>query len=1137
MDTSSGPDASPAGTPRVHLHLLGQPRLTTNDGTDRLLERRDAALLALLALEGPQPRAQVARWLWPDSDDVKALRNLRQRLFRLRRATGQPLVLGQATLSLDSSVVHDVHLQSTIDDEKEPIGLLSSCDYADCEPLAERVEALRQHWRSACITALEAGARHLNDLGRVDEALTLVRRALLLQPGSARAWHRLIHAEHAAGDSAQALASFERCCEALARLGSEPARDTVDLVDRIRAGREADAQRLRAPHVALARPPRLVGRAAEWEQMREAWQQGRVIVLRGVPGIGKSRLCADFMHAAGGGLGLKLPLDGAQRPFALLARLWQAVVTRLPAAAAWAVEELSRLSATDEREPPTAGAANLPPAFRLGSAWRTAVETWLAQGLGPLWIDDLQWADAASLDLLLPWLEPGPLRPPVLLSLRQDESVSALDTWLDRRTAGEVLEVMLGPLDEPAVREFVASLDLPDAGPAQVRGTARALLRQVGGHPFRMLEWLRAEQVVTTELADGPPGPPPKQRHPASALSTSLVRRVQQLPAGPLRLLRVAALAGGAFSVPLAAELLGVHPLDLADDWRALTQAQLMQDDGTVFDLVIEATRECVPMPIARHLHERLAAIGHARQLRPDWVADQWAAAAQWPQAAAALEQSARQAASLARPAEALAFWDRAAECHARAGDALARWRAEREAVDVAGASAGAQDWLARTLRLLEGAPPTGPDRFDALFRRGKALYNVDPDVRACLPPLELALAEAEAAADDSRQLRVCGLLLPALVHAGRSDEAMRLLAALEPAAAGHVRDDAPQLFHSGRGLALFALGQYADSAVATESALSVALERGDLFSALVEAGNLIAAHRSTGQLERAAAHADQVIALWDRLDRPRSTFTFAALASVANLDVDQGRFARALELGTLARDHFRETGSADWCTVVESRLFQAWLRLGQPARARQVLSPLPADAGIDRRVGRLMQECRLDSMLNRPVLERLHAAVGQHLAELLPRNRLTLQLQLAAALPPVPALELARQVLHQTLASGDGVMVAPAWMQCADALRRLGRGDEAAGDAVQAWSAAEQQAPFGLYWVDFCWTVHQAAEAGGSVDLAGVALRSGLEWIEQALPHVPPECVDSFRVRNPANRALLARATRLDTATPGPGA
>ena len=67
--------------------------------------------------------------------------------------------------------------------------------------------------------------------------------------------------------------------------------------------------------------------------------------------------------------------------------------------------------------------------------------------------------------------------------------------------------------------------------------------------------------------------------------------------------------------------------------------------------------------------------------------------------------------------------------------------------------------------------------------------------------------------------------------------------------------------------------------------------------------------------------------------------------------------------------------------------------------------------------------------------------------------------------------------------------------------------------------------------------TIVSTSEAGGSVDLAGVALRSGLEWIEQALPHVPPECVDSFRVRNPANRALLARATRLDTATPGPGA
>lgn len=1120
---TAGPAAIPDRTPGVQLRLLGQPRLTATDGTDRPLERRDAALLAMLALDGPQPRALLARWLWPDGDEIKSQRNLRQRLFRLCRSAGLPVVRGQAALALGPGVAHDLHLQAAIDQGLEALDLLASCDYADCEPLADRVDVLRQRWRFSCIAALDVAVDRLELQGQVDGALALVRRALLLQPGSARAWHRLILAEHAAGDGAQALASFERCREALTRLGVEPSRDTLALVDRVRFGQAVAARSLRAPHVALARPPRLAGRAPEWALMREAWERGRVIVMRGVPGIGKSRLCADFLHAGGGGVMLKLPLDGTHRPYSMLSRLWQAVAVRLPAPAVWAADELSRLNqaAMDDRAAPSTQPAMPMPPARLRSAWRAAAEPWLAQRLGPLWIDDLQWADAASLDVLLPWLEPGTQRPLVLLSLRQDAALPSLDAWLDRREADEVLELALGPLDAPAVQDFVASLDLPGAGPAQVQGTARALLRQVGGHPFLMLEWLRTEQVGDAAQPDGTRSP----TAPASPLLASLVRRVQQLPAGPLRLLRVAALAGGEFSVPLAAELLGVHALDLADDWRALTEAQLMQEDGSVFDLVIEAARTSVPEPIARHLHTRLAEIGLARQLRHDWVADQWTAAGRWHQAAAALEQAARHAAALVRPAEALVFWDRASDCHGRAGDAAARWRAEREAVDAADVAGGAQDVVARARRLLDGSPPSGPERFDALFRMGRALYNIEADVHACLPSLEQALAEAGP--DVSRQLFACGLLLPALVHAGRRERALQLLATLAPAAEGHVRDTALRLFSSGQGLALFAMGRYADSAAATETALSIALEQGDLSGARMEAGNLVAAYRSTGQLDRAAEQADRVIALWDRLDRPRSTLTMAGLVNVANLDVDLGRFARALELGMLAREHFRETGSADWCTVVEARLFQAWLRLGQPARARRVLSPLPPDAVADRSVGRLMLECRLDSVLGKPVADRLQGAVQRHLPALLPRNRLTLQLQLAAALPPEMGLTLARQVLQQACASNDGVMLSPALAQCAEALRQLGRGAEAARDAAEAWAAAACQAPFGMYWVEFCWKVHQAAEAGGRSDLAQTALRSGLAWIEQALPHVPPECVDSFRHRNPANRALLARATR----------
>ena len=74
------------------LQLVGEPRLLHADGTSGALEPKDALLLAYLALEGPTPRRVLAALLWPDVDVERARANLRQRLFRLRRALGRDLL-------------------------------------------------------------------------------------------------------------------------------------------------------------------------------------------------------------------------------------------------------------------------------------------------------------------------------------------------------------------------------------------------------------------------------------------------------------------------------------------------------------------------------------------------------------------------------------------------------------------------------------------------------------------------------------------------------------------------------------------------------------------------------------------------------------------------------------------------------------------------------------------------------------------------------------------------------------------------------------------------------------------------------------------------------------------------------------
>lgn len=100
----------------VSLRLLHAPCLVIDGQAEHALPPNDAALLAMLALDGPSPRAKVAAMLWPEVDSEHAHNNLRQRLFRLRRVAGRDVVVQGATLALAPGIGHDlIDPQSALD--------------------------------------------------------------------------------------------------------------------------------------------------------------------------------------------------------------------------------------------------------------------------------------------------------------------------------------------------------------------------------------------------------------------------------------------------------------------------------------------------------------------------------------------------------------------------------------------------------------------------------------------------------------------------------------------------------------------------------------------------------------------------------------------------------------------------------------------------------------------------------------------------------------------------------------------------------------------------------------------------------------------------------------------------------------
>jgi DNA-binding SARP family transcriptional activator/TolB-like protein/Tfp pilus assembly protein PilF len=94
------------------LHLKTFGGLSLLDGGDAVCgaasQRRPLALLALLAAAGPSgmSREKLLLYLWPESDEPRARRSLRQTLYSLRRDLDSPeLVTGSSSLRLNRAVI------------------------------------------------------------------------------------------------------------------------------------------------------------------------------------------------------------------------------------------------------------------------------------------------------------------------------------------------------------------------------------------------------------------------------------------------------------------------------------------------------------------------------------------------------------------------------------------------------------------------------------------------------------------------------------------------------------------------------------------------------------------------------------------------------------------------------------------------------------------------------------------------------------------------------------------------------------------------------------------------------------------------------------------------------------------------
>jgi len=1108
---------------QAQVVLLGEPRLVLAGGAAHALERKDAALLALLVVDGSTPRARAAALLWPDVDAESARNNLRQRLHRLRRKAGLDLVLtANDVLRLADGVAHDLAALSQRFSEEAAAAsgdLLGNESYDDCEDLAEWIAVAREQWRNARRNALAEIASRLETDGHIALALQYAERLVAADPLLEHAHRRLMRLHYLRGDRAAALAAFERCKDVLRRnLRAAPAKETLDLAALVQAS-GALPQPVHAPKpVAVLRPPRLVGRDTEWRQLEIAWQLGRIALLIGEPGIGKTRLMTDFAAARDGVLATGSRPGDARVPYALLARLLRTAHQRFAATLeAWALAEFARLL-------PELGAA---PAekletVRLQRAIAHAFGAWHGAGLSALFVDDLHFADDASLEALLALVDAG--SEPTLrcvLGVRGAEKPTQLTEWHAKVDPDALVEVSLGPLDVPGIEALLVSLALPEI---DAKAWAEPLARHTGGNPMFILETLSSVLAAGAVQRSGA-----AVRLPAPGNVGQLIeRRLTLLSAAALRLARTAAIAGQDFNADLAAHVLKTHPLDLSEAWRELENAQVMRENAFAHDLIFEATVKGVPAPIAQLLHRDIAAYLEQHDGAAPRVAQHWFAAGSWLEAARQFEAAARASTAASRYAESGAMFERAAVCYDAGGDRT-RWHeamqelvaCQLKAFDLLGARAVCE-------RLRDATDNDDTRKGWALDRLADAANLSRDDAEA-----EVAAREMLALGEQTRNawmiFNATRKLACALGNRGRTDEALALFDTQAGWIARNRHEWNVHVWFCDRAAVLELADRRAEAVAAYRDVIDLAQGHGNLYVVYAAQRNLALVAYWSGRLAEAVSLWDTAARFSERLgdsvvqNNPRDALRRAPLLR------DAGRHAEALDLLHVTRNALRHGGSPFWLAFCGDQLALSFAELGQQSRCQRLLVDIPTAAPIEARVARNIVRAQITATEPSGASYAIQASADAGSAECPVRWRLLASLAVATSSerPDAAVALCARAIEHAQHRQLNGIRLHALCVAAAKAAEAndLARASAWAADALDM---SRTIFPTGMGASCFYWTLYRSFDACGLQAQAETALREGLHFVNEiALPNVPDEFKDSFLNRNPANRGIRTTATR----------
>lgn len=700
----------------------------------------------LVAAEGrPIPVERLIDQIWGDHPPARVEASLQSYVARLRRAL-EPhrdprdparalrTHAGGYSLDVDDAAVdarrfvdllRQARARSAGDPDRLPLleDALSLCRgtaYAGTSSPALEAEATRLE--ELRLGALEEVWELRLGRGEHVEAVAELEQLVRLHPLREQLWALLARSLYRGARQGDALAAVRRAREHLAdELGVDPGpelrrleeallRQDPDL-DLAPAAVEVSAGPVSspasppapspapssAPSLAQPSPPDVFGRDAALGVLDGVLDDavagaGRVVVLGGEPGVGKTALADSVVRTA------------LERGFCIGRGGWDD--EGCPPLWAWsrAVTQLAGSAAVLDVD----GADATTASFRQGEALLAAARG--LPGPGLLVLDDIHWADPDSLRLLRRvGAEVGHAPLVVVAPVRDTDAVARpqLAEVLAALARSGAVRLDLGGLDPGSVRTWVAAQTGVELTPAM----ADRIVTRTGGNPFYVTELVR---LLVAEGALADPDAPAWEAVP-SGVRDVVRHRLAQLSDEAAGVVRTAATVGRTFDhglVAVAAQL----PLESVEDAvETLQVLGLVEDAGPgrsrfSHALVRDAVHDGLTGTARSRNHAAVAAAMEQRHL--GHVAEH----------AAELAEHYR----LAGPAHARSGWVFAAQA--------ARHAAGRSAHDEA-----LRQWTVALELQAQDPAATAPEREELLLGQARALIGVARTLDSWAPVAEAA--------------------------------------------------------------------------------------------------------------------------------------------------------------------------------------------------------------------------------------------------------------------------------------------------------------------------------------------------------------------------------------------------------------